>query len=147
MRCWSQATFFCNDDYHSCRLLFEMNQTHESVTCHFFINKKFDFIFFFTCILPNFRWNEVFFNIPKKPSISEKKLPHMKAFSLCIDKKKIENPNNRKLKKIKINKCHFQLRQVSFFSWYRWYPWKLTNHSDNFDALTAGQLDAFQITE
>ena len=33
-------------------------------------------------------WNEVFFKILKKPSIAyRKKLPQMKAFIICIDKK------------------------------------------------------------
>ena len=42
---------------------------------------------------------------------AEKKLPHMKAFSLCIDKKN-EKPNNQKQK----NKMSiFQLRQFSIF--------------------------------
>ena len=46
MRCWIQATFFCNDDYHLRRLLFEMNQT--KVLCIlFFINEKFKKYFIF----------------------------------------------------------------------------------------------------
>ena len=46
---------------------------------------------------------------------AEKKLPHMKAFSLCIDKKQkqIEKPNNQK-QKTKQNVI-FQVRQFSYF--------------------------------
>ena len=51
------------------------------------------------------RWNE--------PSIvQKKKLPHMNAFSLAIDKKQqkifFEKPNNQKPKIKNLNKCHFQ---------------------------------------
>ena len=48
----------------------------------------------------HYRWNEVFFKILKKSSIVQKKrLPHMKNFSLCIDKKNFpEKPNKQKQK-------------------------------------------------
>ena len=56
-------------------------------------------------------WNEVFSKILKKPSIVQKRMiPHMKAFSLFIDKKQnkiFEKPNNQKQNVI------FQLHQFS----------------------------------
>ena len=47
-------------------------------------------------------------------------IPHMKAFSLCIEKKPkkffFEKPNNQKPKIKNLNKCHFQgFTNIQFF--------------------------------
>ena len=71
-------------------------------------------------------WNEVFSKILKKPSIVQKwMIPHMKAFSLFIDKKQnkffFEKPNNKKQNKMPI----FQLRQFLIFFHENFMDWSL----------------------